>query len=469
MRTLSYPFLSSPLLSVLAVFHAMNLVSCQAASTSSSAACTSSSISADCAAQGGKTLTLTSRRPLAIKAGAKVALKGTGFSEALIATVGGIPATSLRVSSATSASLVVPAGVTPGMVDLKLSLSGSEVTASMAYMPTGDIPLITLAVSEVCSGVEYYDINGDRQAGTKSCSSSSSSGSSSPNPWDLRAGVTVGGVTGKLKVNCRNASTLATFDIDAGQSVESVVDGVFYITAHGLADGTAVRLNYSTAPTGLDNSTTYYVVEASTDSFRLSATLNGTPIDGTTAGSNATVHRWQAMPAVVDIWDTIDDYNGLPASTGFPSTWSVANNYCGGVEVTAGDDNVWKDVTTSDGNTASTCTATSANCTYQDKISGLQWSTNVISTSWAAAITTCNDLNHNGLTDWRLPTQKELMGAVEHGIISTQGVMGGGSLDIWSSSTSSDWTIDAYVVSLNMGWTRGSAKAGLSGVMCVRP
>ena len=137
MRTLSYPFLSSPLLSVLAVVHAMNLVSCQAASTSSSAACTSSSISADCAAQGGKTLTLTSRRPLAIKAGAKVALKGTGFSEAMTATVGGIPATSLSVSSTTSASLLVPAGVTPGMVDLKLTLSGSEVTASMAYMPTG--------------------------------------------------------------------------------------------------------------------------------------------------------------------------------------------------------------------------------------------------------------------------------------------------------------------------------------------
>jgi len=399
MRTLSYPFLSSPLLSVLALFHAMNLVACQAASTSSSAACTSSSISADCAAQSGKTLTLTSRRPLAIKAGAKVALKGTGFSEAMTATVGGIPATSLRVSSANSASLVVPAGVTPGMANLKLTLSGSEVTASMAYMPTGDIPLITLAVSEVCSGVEYYDINGDRQTGTKSCSSGSSSsgsGSSSPNPWDLRAGVTVGGVTGKLKVNCRNAVRLS---------------------------GTSGVFDNTTSPAA--------------------------------AGS--------------DIWDTVDDYYGLPASTDFPVAWSVPNNYCGGIEVTAGDDNVWKDVTTSDGTTASTCTETSANCAYQDKISGLQWSKNLTTTSWAVAITTCNDLNHNGLTDWRLPTQKELMGAVEHGIISTQGVMGGGSVDFWSSSTSADWNTDAYVVSLNMGWTRGSDKAGLSDVMCVRP
>jgi len=398
MRTLSYPFLSSPLLSVLALFHAMNLVACQAASTSSSAACTSSSISADCAAQSGKTLTLTSRRPLAIKAGAKVALKGTGFSEAMTATVGGIPATSLRVSSANSASLVVPAGVTPGMANLKLTLSGSEVTASMAYMPTGDIPLITLAVSEVCSGVEYYDINGDRQTGTKSCSSSSSSGSgsSSPNPWDVRAGVTVGGVTGKLKVNCRNAVRLS---------------------------GTSGVFDNTTSPAA--------------------------------AGS--------------DIWDTVDDYYGLPASTDFPVAWSVPNNYCGGIEVTAGDDNVWKDVTTSDGTTASTCTETSANCAYQDKISGLQWSKNLTTTSWAVAITTCNDLNHNGLTDWRLPTQKELMGAVEHGIISTQGVMGGGSVDFWSSSTSADWNTDAYVVSLNMGWTRGSDKAGLSDVMCVRP
>jgi hypothetical protein len=480
----------------------MNLVSCQAASTSSSAACTSSSISADCAAQAGQSLTLTSRRPLAIKAGDTVALTGTGFSEAMTATVGGIPATSLSVSSATSASLVVPAGVTPGMADLKLSLSGtgngsasgsasgSEVTASMAYMPTGGIPLITLAASEVCSGVEYYDINGDRQTGTKSCSSGSSSGSSSPNPWDVRAGVTVGGVTGKLKVNCRNAATLATFDLDAGRSVESVVDGVFNITAHGLADGTAVRLNYSTAPTGLDNSTTYYVVEASTDSFRLLATLNGTPIDGATAGSNATVHRWRAtMPAVVDIWDTIDDYNGLPASTGFPSTWSVANNYCGGVEATAGDDNVWKDVTTSDGTTASTCTATPANCTMQDKISGLKWSNSYRNSGnqvqdtkdWWSAVNYCNASTYHGQPagSWRLPTQKELMNAFEHGIVSTAindnvsphywMTLANMQSSFWSASSDSYFSDNAWIVDLSNGNTSANNKDNVSvNVICVQ-
>ena len=466
---------------VLAVCHALNLVACQAASNSSSAACTSSSISADCAAQGGKALTLTSRRPLAIKAGARVALTGTGFSEAMTATVGGIPATSLRVSSATSASVVVPAGVTPGMVDLKLSLSGSEVTASMAYMPTGDIPLITLAVSEVCSGVEYYDINGDRQTGTKSCLSGSSSGSSSPNPWDLRAGVTVGGVTGKLKVNCRNAATLATFDIDAGLSVDSVVGGVFNITAHGLADGTAVRLNYSTAPTGLDNSTSYYVVEASTDSFRLSATLNGTPIDVATAGSNVTVHRWQAMPAVFDIWDTIDDYNGLPASTGFPSTWSVANNYCGGVEVTAGDDNVWKDVTTSDGTTASTCTETSANCTMQDKISGLKWSNSYrnsgdqFTKDWGSAVRYCNESTYNGQPkgSWRLPTQKELLNAFEHGIVSTARdnywmTLANMRNSFWSASSNSVNPVTAFTVDLSTANTAAQFKNDPVNVICVQ-
>jgi len=415
MRTLSYPFLSSPLLSVLALFHAMNLVACQAASTSSSAACTSSSISADCAAQSGKTLTLTSRRPLAIKAGAKVALKGTGFSEAMTATVGGIPATSLRVSSATSASLVVPAGVTPGMADLKLSLSGSEVTASMAYMPTGGIPLITLAVSEVCSGVEYYDINGDRQTGTKSCSSSSSgSGSSSPNPWDLRAGVTVGGVTGKLKVNCRNAVRLS---------------------------GTSGVFDNTTSPAA--------------------------------AGS--------------DIWDTVDDYYGLPASTDFPVAWSVPNNYCGGIEVTAGDDNVWKDVTTSDGTTASTCTETSANCTMQDKISGLKWSNSYRNSGdqytmdWGSAVGYCNDSTYNGQSagSWRLPTQKELMNAFEHGIVSTAindnvsphywMTLANMRNNFWSASSNSDNLGTAFTVDLSTANTVANDKNNrYINVVCVQ-
>ncbi|NBQ53366.1 MAG: DUF1566 domain-containing protein, partial [Proteobacteria bacterium] len=128
------------------------------------------------------------------------------------------------------------------------------------------------------------------------------------------------------------------------------------------------------------------------------------------------------------------DYYGQPTSTNFPPTWSVANNYCGGVEATAGDNNVWADVTTTDGVTASTCSATPGNCTMQDKISRLKWSKKIawwqrsktridqfqLSTggTWQDAITQCSALLHNGVSGWRLPTEKELTDAYNHGISS---------------------------------------------------
>jgi hypothetical protein len=57
-------------------------------------------------------------------------------------------------------------------------------------------------------------------------------------------------------------------------------------TAHGLANGTAVTFSSTgTLPGGLSAATTYYVVNASTDTFNVAATLNGVPINTTNAGS----------------------------------------------------------------------------------------------------------------------------------------------------------------------------------------
>ena len=131
--------------------------------TTSSGVCSAGSIESSCAAQSSAVLSLTGRRPLAIKSGDTVTLTGTGFNKAMTATIGGIPVTSLDVTSATSASLVVPPGVATGMSNLKLALTAAEATASVAYSPADGIPLMTVAASEVCAGVEFYDLNGDNQ------------------------------------------------------------------------------------------------------------------------------------------------------------------------------------------------------------------------------------------------------------------------------------------------------------------
>lgn len=67
-------------------------------------------------------------------------------------------------------------------------------------------------------------------------------------------------------------------------------------TAHGMKDGQQVRLvTTDTLPAGLAVETTYYVVNASTDVFQLSATLGGAAINITDAGTGT--HTFWAMPS----------------------------------------------------------------------------------------------------------------------------------------------------------------------------
>jgi hypothetical protein len=329
------------------------------------------------------------------------------------------------------------------------------------YTATGDT---NITAGNIASGVSIFGTSGT-YSGT------------APNAWDVRVGTVVNGVTGKLKVNCRNQANPTVFDIDQGQAatITTGSPGSINITAHGLANDTMVRINYSTAPTGLSNSTTYYVVNAAANTFNLSATSGGAAINMTTAaGVNVTVHKWQPTPQVADIWDTIDDYNsdtsGLPGTV--ISGWT--DNDCGGVEATAGDNNVWKDVTTTSGGAASNCATDGARCTMQDKITGLWWSKQQTNAAWWQAVSGCQSLNHNGQTGWRLPTQKELMDAYNHGIRSaaaTNWITEAAMADdyFWSASSVSASTAYAWSVYLADGYTYGTNKYGTSQVVvCVR-
>jgi hypothetical protein len=355
-------------------------------------------------------------------------------------------------------------------------------SAGARYSATGDVDI---TAGNISSGVDIFGTTGTL------------SGGAAPNAWDVRVGTVVNGVTGKLKVNCRNRANPSVFDIDQGQAatITTGSPGTVNITAHGLANTTTVRINYSTTPTGLSNGTTYYVVNAAANTLQLSLTSGGAAINITSAGVNVTVHKWQATPQSVDSWDTIDDYNnnlsGLPGTV--VSGWT--NNDCGGVEATAGDGNIWKDVTTSNGVTASSCGTTATNCTMQDKITGLWWSKQQTNGAWNAALATCvTTLNtttyagnsaagYNGQTGWRLPTQKELLDAYNHGIRSAASdtwATGSNSNWIteaamnsffwfWSGSTVSFFTYNARIVYLGAGSTNDYAKNGSGGVVCVRP
>jgi hypothetical protein len=190
-----------------------------------------------------------------------------------------------------------------------------------------------------------------------------------------------------------------------------------------------------------------------------------------------------ATGTTVDIWDTIDDYNGGTAGlpSGTVAGWS-SSTVCGGIESTVGDSNIWRDVTTTDGTTASTCAGTVANCSYKDKASGLEWSKDSTGT-WPVAVQYCSGLTFNGKTGWRLPTQKELYGAYEHGIRATESAnfVSNFSQHFWSSSTVSpvsnynyynNYTDNAWYLAPASEYLYGAGyfyKYNSKGVLCVRP
>jgi len=196
--------------------------------------------------------------------------------------------------------------------------------------------------------------------------------------------------------------------------------------------------------------------------YNYDGALGSIPQTGTATGTS------------IDIWDTIDDSNN--AATGLPpdivKDWT-SDTDCGGVEVAAGDSNVWKDVTTTVGGATSNCATDGARCTMQDKITGLWWSKLQPLAAWNIAWSNCQSLNYNGQTDWRLPTQKELMEAHAHGIRSaasanwvTEASM---TSAFWSGSSSSINTNRAWLLCLANGdLYLNNSKQDIYPVVCVR-
>lgn len=388
------------------------------------------------------------------------------------------------------------------------------------------------------------------------------SGITVANQWDLRAGVTIGDVSGRLKTSCRNGGSALTWGIGTpknavvtsgddsltvvshGYQTGDVVQvdyvtvpsgisrGVNYhvikidndsftlassvanalvptainitadgtgvvvssigstplaatvangadtltVTSHGFSTGQAVQISYSSIPTGVNSSTIYYAIAVNANTIKLATTPTyanaGTAINIT--GDGADVYVFKLGSGTVAATDTIDDYNYAQAVlTSHP--WSSSNNFCGGVEASDGDANVWKDVTTDGAAAPSSCAATPANCAMKDKISGLTWTkTQSAGMTWGKARTVCHLLDFNNQsTGWRLPTQKELMDAYSHGIRSA--AASGWITDaemvanyFWSSTTQSNNPTLAWAVILTNGTTYQYTKTNVSQVTCVR-
>jgi hypothetical protein len=90
---------------------------------------------------------------------------------------------------------------------------------------------------------------------------------------------------------------------------------VLTAAGHGLVDTTPVRFRSTgTLPAGLSEDTTYFVRDATTDTFKVSATSGGAAVDVTDAGTGThTVHRVLAVdPGELIVYDPADYFLNEP-------------------------------------------------------------------------------------------------------------------------------------------------------------
>jgi hypothetical protein len=146
-------------------------------------------------------------------------------------------------------------------------------------------------------------------------------------------------------------------------------------------------------------------------------------------------------------------------------------------ELQASSNSEWKDVTTTDGTTPSTCAETPDNCSMQDPVRGLIWSQILRrELNWFEALDACAALTHNGKEagSWRLPADRELLAAYRNGIkdaASGDWISKSGLNDwFWSASFNSYEPISKYaqVVDLQYGNQFGNNKYANLPVICVQ-
>ena len=337
------------------------------------------------------------------------------------------------------------------------------------------------------------------------------------------SGQTVAGVSGNVTLpSAANVRTSATFGVSGGTSgtlADCSTDGA--ISCVVPSSGT-IKAAETANFTGWD-------IRKTRNSGGTVLTFGGLTSQGKSHCRNQArtgVFDYTTAPGItgLDFFDTIDDYNnnvvGLPGS--IPawtmliggSTVTVTNDYkCGGIYATGSTntgntgadatvahdpDGNWQDLTpgikpggANSTNTANGCNATDKHCVYKELMSGLMV-TEVSATTytWSNAINYCDKLGEatgavtspipviggTTYTDWRLPTQKELMQLYNAGIrgLNQTATMttnfGNVTQYFWSASSVSYSTTYAWSVYLLNGVTTfdASTKTTAYLVVCVR-
>jgi hypothetical protein len=255
---------------------------------------------------------------------------------------------------------------------------------------TGDYPSATYRLSantavadllqssfetQVVSGdeFEWFDGSGDRKYRAVGGDADIIAG-------NIKTGVTIFGVPGSLTVESHS-------DCSSDAEVGCVTTSRYKAADTDTYSEWDVRKGIVVG--GKSGEIVFYKNQANT-----ATQYNRTTGDGALAG--------------VDAYDTIDDFNGgggFPTET--PSGWVQATgaNWI----MDAASDNGDGGGTAGNG----LCEGTEA-CVFKDRLTNLLWTKTLnggTTYSWEDAISQCENLSYGGITDWRLPTQKEWLAA----------------------------------------------------------
>ncbi len=177
--------------------------------------------------------------PIAPKAGDTISVQGKNFQESVSMTFDGALLSDVRLLSSDLIQGVMPKISRIGRGKLIVAQDASEAEADLLYAGSeGDYPIVTKPASEICQGEKFYNAEGELKEGTRNCSPVTgpevpspcsqttqasclaenicqwTNGSCSIDPWNIRYGKTIAGITGALKTNCRNRINSSRFNSD---------------------------------------------------------------------------------------------------------------------------------------------------------------------------------------------------------------------------------------------------------------
>lgn len=415
-------------------------------------------------------------------------------------------------------------GVVP-MAIAVLLVSNAATAKDTSRSTKIDRPVIGLSPTQVCSGISYYDFEGNPlegklHCGYDTCAKDGATGClatqdfpaaniANINGNDLKKDQAIAGIAGALKicdkdkeVGCvANAAFTAaemvkvtTGNIKKGETIAGVTGAYpsesFPLPGKGTSNRVLNSGNFVASITQTDDSiefwdhkgvrhagsTTAKIIPENikdkikifgvTGTFKQHSTFNAADLRagiqiGAVTGTLKADCRNSSKTSTTDPYSTVDD-NTLPALKPFGE-----DHHCA--------ENVWLDKTNINGQRCDQ-SALLHQCMWQNTVTKAYWAgdkTIAVNNSAQNAKNYCTGYSVGGLTSgWRVPTQKELMAAYAQGAVWMAGdntsPKGYHSL-YWSSTAVSNNTSRRYVVNMRTGEvsTNLATTSANMGTICV--